>query len=147
MLGGGEESGGGGEGRSRRKCKKKRGFPVHEIAQQWGLFDLFLPSPNIDFVQEPSLRVVILKFKLEFVAEEGGETEKVGVFPITIYGRRTSNRILQFDPTDQSETDWQKVNGWSCGISKQSVEVQCFRTSEAFFFISRSIEKTVERIK
>ena len=120
---------------------------MHEIAQQWGLFDLFLPSPNIDFVQEPSLRVVILKFKLEFVAEEGGETEKVGVFPITIYGRRTSNRILQFDPTDQSETDWQKVNGWSCCISKQSVEVQCFRTSEAFFFISRSIEKTVERIK
>ena len=120
---------------------------MHEIAQQWGLFDLFLPSPNIDFVQEPSLRVVILKFKLEFVAEEGGETEKVGVFPITIYGRRTSNRILQFDPTDQSETDWQKVNGWSCGISKQSVEVQCFHTPGAFFFVSRSIEKTVERIK
>ena len=78
---------------------------MHEIAQQEGLLDLFLPSPGINFVQEPSLRVAILKFKLEVVTEEGGETEKIRVFPISIYGRRTSNRILQFDPADQSETD------------------------------------------
>ena len=39
LGGGGGEWGGGGLGRSGGKCRKKRGFSVHEIAEQGGLLD------------------------------------------------------------------------------------------------------------